>query len=82
MLAAKGHVSLRCGRAGLRRWVHFSPTGHACICHGHDGQRGNLGADELRDLVRRQLQDFACQMAVGEPKLIKNSEVISLCDRD
>ena len=37
---------------------------------------------ELRDVVRRQLQDLACQMAVGEPKFIQNREVIRLCDRD
>ena len=36
---------------------------------------------ELRDVVRRQLQDLACQMAVGEPKFIQNREVIRLCDR-
>ena len=29
-----------------------------------------LGTDKLRDLVGRQLQDSACQMAVGEPKFI------------
>jgi hypothetical protein len=40
------------------------------------------GTNELHDPVRRQLQDFACQMAVGEPKFIQNREVIRLCDRD
>jgi hypothetical protein len=37
---------------------------------------------ELRDLVARQLQDFACQMAIGRPKFIQNREVICFCDRD
>ena len=32
-------------------------------------------------LVCCQLQDFACQMAVGEPKFIQNRKVIRLCDR-
>jgi hypothetical protein len=49
---------------------------------GRDGQGRDPSTDELRDLVRRQLQDFACQMAVGEPKFIRNREVIRLCDRD
>ena len=37
---------------------------------------------ELRDLVRGQLQDLACQMAVGEPKFIQYRKVVRLCDRD
>ena len=34
------------------------------------------------DLVRRQLQDFACQMAIRELKFIQDREVICFCDRD
>ena len=37
---------------------------------------------ELRDLICRQLQDFACQMTVGEPKFIQNRKMIRLGDRD
>jgi hypothetical protein len=41
-----------------------------------------LGADELGDLVLRQLQDCACQITVGEPKFVQNREVVCLRDRD
>jgi hypothetical protein len=51
---------------------------------GHGGRLADRAwrLAELRDVVRRQLQDLACQMAVGEPKFIQNREVIRLCDRD
>ena len=45
-------------------------------------QRRDRGTDELRDLVRRQLQDFACQMAIRESKFIQDRKVICFCDRD
>ena len=43
---------------------------------------GRGGLPNYVDLICRQLQDFACQMAVGEPKFIQNCEMICLCDRD
>ena len=42
-------------------------------------QRRDRGADELGDLVRRQLQDFACQMANRGSKFIQDREVICGC---
>ena len=65
-------IAVECGAPARRSKVYV----------GRDGQRRDHGTDELRDLVRRQLQDFACQMAVGEPKFIQDREVIRLCDRD
>jgi hypothetical protein len=61
-------------RRGLTR------IGSAKLCCAVAPRGGRLA--ELSDVVRCQLQDFACQMAVGEPKFIQNREVIRLCDRD
>ena len=65
-MCAPFHSLLRRGlRVAWEFFRHFAESAWAFL-HG-------LGTDKLRDLVLRQLQDFACQMAVGEPKFIQKS---------
>jgi hypothetical protein len=49
---------------------------------GGTGRRPESGTAELGDLVSRHLQDCAGQIAVGEPKLIQNREMVRVCDWD
>ena len=60
----------------------LAPARYIALCAGSTCGREASGPGGLRDLVRRQLQDFACQMAVREPKFIQDREVICFCDRD
>ena len=82
VLAALSSKTIMLGVLDLADMTVETPAIVADRIRRCDGQGRDPSTDELRDLVRRQLQDFACQMAVGEPKFIQNREVIRLCDRD